>query len=63
MMRMKVLFGFNFVLSAQTSGAEIELLKLAVNHNRSRMDIGVKPAIGMPFGMADILTKHRAFTA
>jgi hypothetical protein len=56
------LFGFYFILGAQAPGTQVELFRLAVDHDGSGVDIGIEPAIGMALGMADILTEHRTFT-
>ena len=57
------LFSFNFVLRANAPGAQVHLLGFAVDHDRRRMDVGVKTAISMVFWMADVLTEHRCFSA
>jgi hypothetical protein len=57
------LLDFNFVLCPDAASAKIQLLGFAIYHDRRRMDIGVKTAVCMVFGMADILTEHRCFSA
>ena len=48
-------------MRSDASGAKIHLLGFTVYHDRRRMDIRVKTAVCMVFGMADILTEHRCF--
>jgi hypothetical protein len=57
-----VLLGFNFVLGADTTGTNMELLRLSLHHDCGRVDVGFEAAVGMSFGMADIFTEHRCFT-
>jgi hypothetical protein len=58
-----VLFGFGLIMGAQASGAQVDLLHLAFDHDGSRMNIGSKGPVGMAFRMADILAEHRCFSA
>jgi hypothetical protein len=55
------LFSFDLVLGADASGAEVKLFGFAFNHHRRGMNIGFEAAVGMPLGMADVLTEHRCF--
>ena len=57
------LFGSNFILGSQAAGADLDLFHFAINHDGCCMDIGIEPPVGMAFGMANILTEHRCFTA
>ena len=50
------------MLGAQASGAQVKAPGLTVNENRSRVDIGHPAAVGMPLGMADIVTELWRFT-
>jgi hypothetical protein len=59
----ETLFGFDFVLGPNATGAEFHLLGFSIHHHGSCMYIGIKTPIGMLFGMADILSKHGGFTA
>jgi hypothetical protein len=52
-----------FILRAQASGAEIETSGATVNLNGNRVNIRQPFALGMPFGMADVLSELRSFTA
>jgi hypothetical protein len=52
-----------FVLGAQASGAEVKVFRFAVDDDARRMDIRRPAPVGMAFGMADIGTVLRSFTA
>jgi hypothetical protein len=54
--------GFGFVLSPDTSGAEMQLLGFAVHSDGGGVNIGIKTAVGMLLRMTDVLAEHRAFT-
>jgi len=56
-----MLTGFDFILGAYASGAQMQLFEFTVHHNRCRMYIRDKPPIGMPFGVANILAKNGSF--
>jgi len=58
---LQVALGFDFILRTQASGAKVQLLWLAIDHDCCRMDIRIKPAIGMMFRMTYIFTEHRCF--
>jgi hypothetical protein len=60
---MKDLFASDLVLSAQTPGAEVHLLEASIHRDGCRMDIWIKPAVGMLLGMAYIFAEHRALAA
>jgi hypothetical protein len=53
----------NLVLVAQASGAQVEPFWLAVYHDGDRVDIGHPAAVGVPLGVADIMTELRSFSA
>ncbi len=61
----KGLFSFSeLMLGAQASGAQVEpFLRLAINRNSGRVNIGQPEAVGVAFRMADIMTELRSFTA
>jgi hypothetical protein len=46
-----------FVLSPQAAGAQVEFLFLAVNNNRRSVNIRLPGPVGMPLGMAYIVTE------
>ena len=60
---MSGLFNSGFILIAQAAGAEVKLLRLAVNHDGSGMDIGRPAPVGMALGMADVRTVNGSFPA
>jgi hypothetical protein len=62
-MRTAGLPGLYLVLGSQTPGAHIELFRFTIDHDCGRMDIRIKPAVGVLLGMADILTEHWTFAA
>jgi len=47
------------ILCSQTPGAEIETFLLAVYNDIGRMNIWHPATIGMPLGVADIMTELR----
>ena len=47
----------HFMLGPQTSGAQVETLELTVYGNRGRVYIRYPAAVGMPLGMAYIVTE------
>jgi hypothetical protein len=47
------------VLSAETPGADIEASPLSLYHQSDPLDIGHPAPLGMPLGVADIMTKLR----
>jgi hypothetical protein len=52
-----------FVLGAQAPGAHVKVLHLAIDEDAGGVDISYPTPIGMAFGMADIMTELRCFTA
>ncbi len=61
-MQVAGLFGSNFILGPQAAGADVHLFGFAIHGDCGSVDIGVKPAIGMPFGMANVFAEHRRFS-
>ena len=51
------------VVGAQAPGAKVKPLGLAVNGQGHRVNIGQPAAVGMPFGMTDVVTKLGRLTA
>jgi len=52
------------MLGAQASGAQVKpFLRLAINRNSGRVNIGQPEAVGVAFRMADIMAELRSFTA
>jgi len=49
------------VLGSQASGTQVEPFELTVYINRGRVNIGNPAAFGVPFGVADIMTKLWGF--
>jgi hypothetical protein len=41
----------------------MKLFGFSLYHDCSRMDIGLEAAVGMSFGMTDVFTEHRRFSA
>ena len=52
-----------FILVAQAARAKVKLFGFAANHDGGRMDIGNPAPVGMSFGVADVRTVNRDFTA
>jgi hypothetical protein len=52
-----------FVLCAQTSGTQIKMADFAVDIYSNGVDIGHPASVGMAFGVADVMTEKRHFTA
>ena len=58
------LSGFSsLMLSTQASGAQVEMLCLAIDIDSSRVDIGHPAAVGVALGVADIMAKLWSFSA
>jgi hypothetical protein len=56
--------GFSdLVLRAQAPRAQVKMLCLAIDIDSSRVDIGRPAAVGVAFGVADIMTELRCFPA
>jgi hypothetical protein len=53
----------SFVLVAEAAGAKVELFRFAIHRDGGGMDIGYPAPVGMAFGMADVRTVNRDFTA
>ena len=53
----------NFVLCPETPGAKIKAFLLAVYNNIGRMNIWRPAVIGVPLGVAYIMTELRSLTA
>ena len=51
------------MLTSEASSTEVKPLRLTLYHNSDRVDIGHKVAIGMTFGVADIVAKLGRLTA
>ena len=51
------------MLIAQAPGAQVELLRLAVNGDGNRVDIGQPAPVGAPLGVAHIMTELRGLAA
>ena len=49
------------MLGSQASGTQVESFGLAVYIKRGRVNIGDPAAVGMPFGVANIMTKLWGF--
>ena len=47
-----------FKLSPQAPGAEVEPFSLTIDDNGGRMNIGQRPTVSPPFGVADIMTEE-----
>ncbi len=47
------------MLGAQASGAQVEALRLTVNQDGGRVNIGQPATVGMSLGMADIMAELR----
>ncbi len=52
----------HFMLGAKTPGAQVYPFLLSVNDDGGRVDIGYPAAVGMPLGMAHIMTELCCFT-
>ncbi len=53
----------HFIPGAQASGAQVKAFWLTIDYDFGRVDIGYPAAVGMPLGMADIMTELRRFSA
>ncbi len=51
------------MLTAQASGAQIEMFGLTINNNGSRVNVRHPVALGVALGVADIITILRRFSA
>jgi hypothetical protein len=51
-------FSGHFKLSPQASGAEVEPFPLAIDDNGGRMNIGHRPTVSPPLGVADVMTEQ-----
>jgi len=51
------------MLGAQAPGAKVQPFRLTVYNNSGGVDVGYPAAVGMAFGMANIMTKLRCFSA
>jgi hypothetical protein len=61
---MAVFLNFDrFVLRAQAPGTKVEVTGFAVDIYRSGVYIGGPAPVGMAFGVADVMTEKRRFTA
>ena len=49
------------MLGSEAPGAQVESFGLTVYIDRGRVNIGDPAAVGMPFGVADIMTKLWGF--
>jgi hypothetical protein len=56
-----MLTGFDFILGAYASRAQLQLFGFTIHHDRSRMYIWDKPPVSMSFGMANIFAKNGSF--
>jgi hypothetical protein len=55
-------FGY-FVLSTQAPGTQVEAFCLTVYGYFGGMDVGPPHPVGVAFGMADVMTELRRFSA
>ena len=46
------------MLAAQASGTQVKVFGLAVYGDSGRVDIGHPAAVGVPFGVADVMAKQ-----
>lgn len=53
-------FGY-FIIGAEAAGAEVETNHLSTEHETGGMDVGSPIAVGVPLGMADVMTEHGSF--
>ena len=53
----------HFIMSAQASGAQVEVFGLAIDNDGGRVHVGYPGALGMALGVADIITGLRYFPA
>jgi hypothetical protein len=53
----------SFILVTQAAGAKVELLGFAIHRHRCGMDISDPAPVSMAFGMTDVRTVNRDFTA
>ena len=51
------------MLGAQASGTQVKAFWLAIYHDGGRVNVGRPAAVGMAFGVADIMTELRCFPA
>jgi hypothetical protein len=52
-----------FILGAQAPGAQVKVLRLAIDNDAGGMYIGCPAPVGMAFGVTDIRTDLRCFAA
>ena len=52
-----------FILGAEAPGAQVKVLRPAIDKNAGGMDISYPAPVGMAFGVADIMTILRYFAA
>ena len=52
-----------FILGTQAPGAQVKVFRLPADKNSGGMYVGRPAPVGMAFGMADIMTELRGFTA
>ena len=50
-------------MTAQASGADIDLFLLALDQHRGLLDVGQPLPFGMAIGVTDVMTKRNAFSA
>ena len=53
----------HFMLGAQTSGTQVEAFRLTIYRYRGRVYVRYPASVGMPFGMANVVTEHGGLTA
>ena len=58
-----MLFSAHLVLGAQAARAQVEAFGLPVNDDGGGMNIRCPAAVGMPLGVADVMTEKRCFSA
>jgi hypothetical protein len=52
-----------FILGAEAPGAQVKVLRLAIDEDGGGMDVSYPAPIGMAFGVADVLTELRGLAA
>jgi hypothetical protein len=61
MLKRDFLLGTNFVLGANASGAQLQVLRLAFDSNGSGMNIRIEAPVSMSFRMAYVMSVSRYF--
>jgi len=51
------------MLGAQAPGTKVKTFRLSVYNDGGGVDVGYPAAVGVAFGVADIMTELRCFTA